>query len=203
MDKIDLKKRLRQLYRPSARDPAMVDVPPMNYLMIDGAGDPNTAPAYAAAVEALFSTAYAIKFAMKKGLQAIDYTVMPLEGLWWAEDMSSFTSGERTAWKWTMMILQPDIVTAEIVQSTIAAVRVKKKLPALDRIRFESFAEGACAQVLHVGPFKDEGPTIARLHAFITESGYALRGKHHEIYLSDVRRADPKGWRTVIRQPCG
>ena len=199
MQKIDLKKELKHLYQPSAKTVARVDVPALQFLMIDGEGDPNTAHEYAQAVEALFSVSYTLKFMIKKGPQAIDYAVMPLEGLWWADDMSSFTNNERSKWKWTMMIMQPHFVDSAVIQSAIEDVKRKKALPAVDRLRLEIFAEGPCAQVLHVGPFSDEGLTIRRVHEFIGAKG-ALTGKHHEIYLSDVRRADPAKWKTIIRQ---
>lgn len=201
MEKLDLKRDLKCLYLPSATRVAEVDVPAMNFIMLDGQGDPNTSQAYAEAVEALFAVSYTIKFAVKKGPLAIDYGVMPLEGLWWAHDMSDFTSGDRSGWLWTMMIMQPAFVTAQIVQEAVEVVRRKKNLPALPRLRFESFAEGVAAQIMHIGPFSAEGPVIERVHAFIKESGHELAGKHHEIYLTDIRRADPAKWRTVIRQP--
>ncbi len=201
MEKIDLKRELAVFYRPSARNVSSVDVPPMNFLMIDGAGDPNTTPAYQEALEALFSLSYALKFAVKRGPDQLDYSVMPLEGLWWSEDVSSFTDEDRSAWLWTMMIMQPPVVTADLVATTLSAVAAKKSLPALSRIRFEEFHEGLAAQTLHVGPFSAEGPTIERVHNFIDESGYSRFGKHHEIYLSNIRRARPERWRTVIRQP--
>lgn len=200
MPKVDHKKELRELYRPSAKEVREVTVPEMAYLMVDGQGDPNTTPAYAEAVEALFSVSYAAKFALKRSTPAQDYTVMPLEGLWWADDPAAFESNDRTNWKWTMMILQPPVVGARTVTEAIASVKRKKELPALDRLRFEAFTEGRCAQILHVGPFSEEGPTIQRLHDFIIARG-ELTGKHHEIYLSDVRRADPRNWKTIIRQP--
>jgi hypothetical protein len=125
---------------------------------------------------------------------------MPLEGLWWADDMSAFTSADKSRWKWTLMIMQPDVVPADVIQKAVSEVRRKKELAALAALRLEAFAEGRCAQTLHVGPFSEEGPTIARVHEFIDERS-GLRGKHHEIYLSDVRRADPKKWKTIIRQP--
>jgi hypothetical protein len=200
MDKIDLKKELKHLYRASAREPAEVVVPPLRYLMIDGQGDPNTAVAYAQAVEALFSVSYTAKFALKKGPAAIDYAVMPLEGLWWADDWSVFGADDRARWRWTMMILQPPFVPEDALHEARAAVGRKKELPALAQLRFEEFAEGRCAQILHVGPFAEEGPTIARLHEFIDRrTGRA--GRHHEIYLSDIRRGDPRRWKTIIRQP--
>lgn len=199
MSKVDLKKELRHLYSASAKEVAVVDVPPMNFLMIDGAGDPNTAPAYQEAVEALFSVSYAAKFALKK-TAGIDYTVMPLEGLWWADDPTVFTTDDRAQWQWTMMIMQPSFVQDEVIERAIAETRKKKQLPALHRLRLESFHEGLAAQILHIGPFSEEGPTIQRLHEFI-EARSGLRGKHHEIYLSDVGRADPRKWKTIIRQP--
>lgn len=199
MNKIDFKKDLKHLYQPAAKAVVQVEVPAMNFLMIDGQGDPNTSASYQEAVEALFSVAYAIKFKVKKTL-AIDYGVLPLEGLWWADDMAKFSVADKSGWKWTMMIMQPEFVSAALVRDTIAEVKKKKNLPALGKLRFESFAEGQAAQILHVGPFSAEGPTVARVHAFIDAAG-KRSGKHHEIYLSDIRKADPAKWKTVIRQP--
>lgn len=200
MTKLDLKKALGQLYRPSAREVAEVEVPAFDYLMIDGAGDPNTSQEFAQAAEALFAVSYTAKFMVKKGAQALDYAVMPLEGLWWADDMSAFAAGDKSKWKWTLMIMQPSLVGKDLVDAAIAEVRRKKDSPGLAKLRFEAFAEGRCAQILHVGPFSEEGPTIARLHAFI-DARSQRTGKHHEIYLSDIRRADAKNWKTIIRQP--
>lgn len=200
MQKIDLKRELGPLYRPSANRVVQVDVPAFRFLMIDGEGDPNTSPAYAHAVEALFSVSYTAKFMVKKGAQAIDYAVMPLEGLWWSDDLSAFVNNDRAKWKWTMMILQPDFVAPAVIEEAIAQVRRRKQLAAVDELRLETFAEGRCAQTLHVGPFSEEGPTIQRVHDFIRAHS-ALAGKHHEIYLSDIRRADPARWKTIIRQP--
>ena len=201
MEKRDLKRELAHLYRPSPREVVAVEVPPMNFLMVDGEGDPNTTGAYAEALEALFSLAYALKFVVKKSALAIDYSVMPLEGLWWAEDMSSFTSGDRSAWQWTMIIMQPEFITPDMVDETTEAVQQKKAPIALSRIRFATFEEGTAAQTMHLGPFSDEGPTISRVHDFIEASGHRLSGKHHEIYLSDIRKAHPSKWKTIIRQP--
>ena len=200
MSKVDHKKELSQFYKPSAKHVCEVTVPQMAYLMIDGHGDPNTKPAYAEAVEALFSVSYTAKFTLKRGMPSTDYAVMPLEGLWWADDHSVFETNDRKNWKWTMMIMQPPVVTAQVVETAIAAVGRKKNLPALGRLRFEDFTEGRCAQTLHVGPFTEEGPTIQRVHDFILARG-SLSGKHHEIYLSDIRRASPAKWKTIIRQP--
>lgn len=200
MQKIDLKKELKHLYLPSAKDVVQVDVPAFRFLMIDGEGDPNTSQQYAQAVEALFSVSYTVKFMVKKGPTATDYAVMPLEGLWWADDMSTFVANDKSKWKWTMMIMQPSFVEVAVLQAAIAEVQKKKALPAINKLRIENFTEGLCAQVLHVGPFSEEGPTIQKVHAFI-EARSGLAGKHHEIYLSDIRRADPAKWKTVIRQP--
>lgn len=200
MKKLDLKKELKQLYQPSAKDVAVVDVPAMNFLMIDGAGDPNHSTAYAEGVEALFAVSYTIKFIVKRGPLAVDYGVMPLEGLWWADDMARFSVDAKHEWKWTMMIMQPQLVTAAMAAAAMAETAAKKRPAGVSRMRFETFREGKCAQMLHIGPFTAEGPTIAKIHAFIEAHG-KLRGKHHEIYLSDIRKAAPDKWKTVIRQP--
>jgi hypothetical protein len=199
--KVDLKRELHHLYAPSAKQVTAVDVPTMSFLMVDGKGDPNASQPYADALEALFVVSYALKFAVKKGPPAIDYAVMPLEGLWWAEHMASFVTGDRSSWQWTMMIMQPDFISCEMVDEAVATVRAKKNPAALPRIRFDSYAEGTAAQIMHVGPFSEEGPTIERVHQFIAESSQERFGKHHEIYLSDMRKADPAKWKTVIRQP--
>jgi hypothetical protein len=200
MEKIDFKKQLKHLYQPSAKEVVLVDVPAMQYLTVDGQGDPNQEQSYCEAIEALFAVAYTAKFMIKKGLLAIDYGVMPLEGLWWSDDMAKFSTEDKSCWKWTMMIMQPDFVTEDIVSTALDEVRKKKNLPALATMRFEALSEGKCAQILHVGPFSEEGATIAKLHQFIDSRG-KLTGKHHEIYLSDIRKADPARWKTVIRQP--
>lgn len=191
--------RIDALYRVGP-SPELVDVPEMNFLMIDGHGDPNDSPQYAAAIQALYGVSYTLKFASKRA-GGSDYRVAPLEGLWWAEDITAFTQGDKTAWLWTAMIRQPLEVTAAKVEQAAAEVAAKKHLPAARALRLERFAEGPCAQVLHVGPYAAEGPTIQRLHAFIHEQGYILRGKHHEIYLGDPRRAAPDRLKTIIRQP--
>ncbi|HZX77873.1 GyrI-like domain-containing protein [Lysobacter sp.] len=200
MQKIDLKRELGPLYRPPVSRVIQVDVPAFRFLMIDGEGDPNTSPAYARAVEALFSVSYTAKFMVKKGAQAIDYAVMPLEGLWWSDDLTAFVNDDRAKWQWTMMIMQPDFVEPALIEDAIAQVRRRKRLAAVEKLRLQTFTEGRCAQTLHVGPFSEEGPTIQRVHDFIRAHS-ALTGKHHEIYLTDVRRADPARWKTIIRQP--
>jgi hypothetical protein len=199
VEKIDYKKEYSNLYKASAKAIAVVDVPAFNFLMIDGQGDPSTSESYAQAVEALFSLSYTMKFMVKKGSLAIDYSVMPLEGLWWADDMSAFTADEKSQWKWTMMIMQPECIDKILVATATAVLTKKKNLPALKNVRFESFTEGLCAQILYIGPFTEEGPTVAKVHEYIEANG-TLTGKHHEIYLSDIRRASPDKWKTIVRQ---
>jgi len=200
MAKIDLKKELKHLYFPSAKEVTVVDVPPMNFLMLDGRGDPNTAPEFKAAIEVLYSVSYALKVMVKKRTPERDYVVMPLEGLWWFEGKprSILRKGEMS---WTAMIVQPEFITGDMVAQALEEVTRKKDLPALPKLRFERFHEGLAAQILHIGPYSAEGPTIERLHSFIEEHGYEMRGKHHEIYLSDPRRVAPEKLKTVIRQP--
>jgi len=200
MSKIDYKKELKEFYRPSAKKVTEIDIPEMNFLMVDGSGAPES-DEYKEAIEALYSVSYTLKFMIKKGDIGIDYGVLPLEGLWWADDMSDFINDNKSNWIWTMMIMQPELVSKDLVQAAIDQVKAKKNLLAIDKLRFESFQEGKCAQTLHVGPFSEEGPTVERVHSYIEECGSSLTGKHHEIYLTDIRRAAPENWKTVIRQP--
>jgi len=201
--KEDFKKELKHLYNPPLKEVVIVDVPPMKYLMVDGAGDPNTSEEAGEAIEALFPVAYALKFMIKKE-RGIDYGVMPLEGLWWTDDMTQFTPENKDIWKFTYMIMQPEYVTQDLVQQALAQVAKRKTLSALSRLRFETLHEGLSAQIMHVGPFSAEGLTIQRLHNHIKERAYTfdgLREKHHEIYLSDIRKTAPEKMKTVIRQP--
>ncbi|UCF58539.1 MAG: GyrI-like domain-containing protein [Candidatus Bathyarchaeota archaeon] len=200
MTKIDFKKELKHLYNPSAKKVEIVDIPMLNFLMIDGSGDPNTAQEYKDAVEGLFAVSYALKFMVKKE-KGVDYGVLPLEGLWWTDNMTQFSLENKDAWKWTSMIMQPEYVTEALVNKALEQVEKKKNPPALPKIRFKSFQEGLSAQIMHIGPYSAEGPTIEGLHNYIKEHGYGLRGKHHEIYLSDPRRSAPERMKTVIRQP--
>jgi hypothetical protein len=200
MEKLDLKKKYKYLISPSPKSFSVVDVPSMTFIMIDGKGNPNTSQEYAEAMQALYSAAYTLKFKIKKEL-AVDYPVMASEGLWWMDDMREFSAARKDEWKWTMMIMQPEIVTPGLFSQAIAEAAKKKEIPALSRLRFESFCEGTAAQIMYYGAYSDEGPTIARLHQFIKESGYERSGKHHEIYLGDPRRSAPEKLRTIIRQP--
>lgn len=200
MKKIDLKKELKHLYNPSAKEIAVVDVPEMNFLMIDGAGDPNTAQELKDAIEALYAVSYTLKFMIKKA-KAIDYVVAPLEGLWWTDKPSQFFFKEnKDIWKWTVMIIQPAYVTKKLFNEALKQVEKKKKLPALSKIRFEKFHEGLSVQILYIGPYSAEVPTIEKIHNFVKEKGYKLAGKHHEIYLSDPRKTAPEKLKTILRQ---
>ena len=200
-EKVDLKKALAPLYAPSAKAVSEVEVPPLQYLMVDGAGDPNTSDAFSQAIEALYSVSYTLKFASKNA-GGPDWGVMPLEGLWWADDMDVFMQAKKDEYQWTAMILQPDHVTAADVKRAVAELRRKgKDLPTLDLLRLKTLKEGRVAQIMHVGPFDAEGPTIEMVHTFIAEQRRKRHGKHHEIYLSDIRRGDPAKWKTIIRQP--
>lgn len=202
MQKIDIKKQLKDLYNPS-KSFSMVTVPKMNFVMIDGSGDPNTAKSYQDAIATLYSVSYTLKFMIKKE-KGIDYGVMPLEGLWWTDDMSLFSPSNKGIWKWTAMIMQPEYVTKALFEISIKEVQKKKNLPAMAKARFESLNEGLSGQIMYIGPYSEEGPTIEKLHQFLKNQGYNFDGvkqKHHEIYLSDPRRTSPDKLKTVIRQP--
>ena len=202
MTKIDYRKEFGDWYTAPTSKPKLVMLPELNYLMIDGKGDPNTALEYQQAVEAIYPVAYGIKFKIKRE-SGTDFGVLPLEGLWWVPDMNLFSTDSKDDWLWTSLILQPPIVNKEIFIEVLEDVRKKKDLPALEKIRFESYQEGKTAQIMHLGPYADEAPTIQKLHDFILSQGYHLSGKHHEIYLGDPRRTAPEKLRTIIRQPFG
>nr|WP_194305728.1 GyrI-like domain-containing protein [Dietzia sp. DQ11-38-2] len=179
----------------------MVQVPSMRFLMADGRGDPNTCADYATTLEALYTCSYAVRAMAKDDLGRV-HTVGPLEGLWYARDLEVFTARNKDAWEWTMMIWQPDWVTADMVASAVDKVTARKPAVAVDRVRLEEFAEGPAVQTLHVGPYDAEGPVIARMHEeIIPGRGLIPTGHHHEIYLSDARRTDPARLRTILRQP--
>ena len=206
MAAIDPKKTLDS-YRAKRGEFRVLEVPPLQYLMVDGAGDPNTSPVYAEAVSALFPVAYTLKFSSRAEL-GIDTVVMPLEGLWHAEDMASFTSRrDKSAWQWTLLLMVGDHVTPDLFARAVDAVEAKsakkrEPLPALRSVRLETLQEGLCVQTLHIGPFDDEAPVLEELHdRFIPDNGLRITGRHHEVYLSDIRRTDPAKLRTILRQP--
>ena len=190
---------LKELYAPSATHPSIVEVPAFKFLMVDGSGDPNTTPAFQDAIQALFPLTYGIHFALKKA--GVESHVRPLEALWWADGKRDFLEIGQGLWRWTAMMLQPDQVTPEILEKVRAEAQRKKPNPALARVRLETFDEGLSAQVMHIGPYSAEKPTIERLRAFIAEQGYQARGKHHEIYIGDPRRSAPEKLKTIVRQP--
>ncbi|MFN8376619.1 MAG: GyrI-like domain-containing protein [Anaerolineae bacterium] len=201
MNKLDLRTSLKTLYHPSGREYSVVTVPPLNFLMIDGAGDPRSAQEYRDAVSTLYAAAYTLKFAVKQQ-QDIDFAVMPLEGLWWTADgLYDPHAPNRDNWRWTMMIVQPECVSAELVQQTIVEVQRKKNPPLIERLRFECYDEGLAAHILYTGAYADEFPTIEAMYRFMEGCGYAHNGKHHEIYLNAPNRVPPEKLKTIIRQP--
>jgi hypothetical protein len=205
MNKIDLRKELKNLYQPSAKQVTLVEVPEFQFAMIDGeiepGASPGTSPAFQQALEALYGITYTLKFASKlRKVDPIDYTVMTLEAMWWNLG-SQFNISDPSGWRWTAMILQPEHITMEMYQEALQQLRKKRPSPALDLLRLERFQEGLCMQIMHIGPYATEIATIARMEAFAQENGYRKRGKHHEIYLGDPRRGDPAKLKTVLRQP--
>ena len=208
---LDLKKDLKYLYQPSAKKVEILKVPKLQFAMIDGAiekgSEPGKSPLFAEATQALYSISYTLKFMLKKRkTNAIDYPVMALEGLWWVED-GMFDITIEDNWFYTLMILQPEVITKDIFAEGLEQVRKKKgDLPAISKLRLAKFEEGLCMQVMHIGPYATEPATIERMRAFASENGYRdrvgpLNGKHHEIYLGDPRKADPAKLKTVLRHP--
>lgn len=199
--KLDLRSKYRSLYVPTERGFHVVDVPPFSFLMIDGSGDPNEGTSFQEAIQALFATSYTLKFMVRGGPLALDYSVMPLEALWSGPAGSPVVPDRKDEFFWTSMVMQPEFVSEPLVASAIEVVRKKHDSPSLSRLRIEQFTEGRAAQIMYRGPYSAEGPTIDHLHEFIRSRGGRLRGRHHEIYLGDPRRARPENLRTVIRQP--
>lgn len=202
--KIDYKKSMKDFYLPNSKEVVEINVPEMNFLMIDGMGSPGDSQEYLDVLGALYPIAFKTKFLSKA--KGKDYVVPPLEGLWWADNMEDFTKGNRDKWKWTMMIMQPEWITQEMINEAIK-ITVEKK-PELknkiSKLRLESYKEGKAAQIMHIGPYSEEGPTVEKVHKFIESKGGTFDGhnqKHHEIYLSDPRKAKPETMKTVIRQP--
>ncbi|RWZ49546.1 hypothetical protein ELQ90_12310 [Labedella phragmitis] len=198
---IDRKKTLDD-YRARRGEFRVVEVPARRYLMVDGQGDPNTSPLYADAIAALFPVAYALKAAVRREA-GDDFVVMPLEALWWSDDMSTFTTRrDKARWRWTAMILVPDAVTASLFSEAIEEVAARKKPSRVRDVRLDVLEEGMCLQTLHVGPYDDEAAVLARLHEHeVPERGLRLTGRHHEIYVSDARRTAAERLRTILRQP--
>ena len=205
MERLDLRKQLKHLYQPSAKMVEVVDVPELKFAMVDGAIEPECAPgsspAFQQAIEALYGISFTLKFASKQRSEdPIDYTVMPLEALWWALD-GQFDISHPGNWGWTAMIMQPDHITDSMFDEGLAKLRNKRPSPALDRLRFGVFHEGLSMQIMHIGPYGDEPATLARMEEFARQNSYILCGKHHEIYLGDPRRSAPEKLRTILRHP--
>lgn len=201
MQSYDVKKERRSLYAPKPGRFEIVDVPTLQFLMVDGHGDPNESAAYREAVQALYATSYTIRAVAKTHLARV-HTVGPLEGLWSADDLDVFHTRDKSAWDWTLMIVQPDWISADLIGEALDSVRTKRRQPAIDGVRFQSYSEGLSVQTLHIGPYDDEGPIIHTLHAeFLPANGLAPTGRHHEIYLSDPRKTDSARLRTILRQP--
>lgn len=200
MEKLDLRQQYKAVYAPSAKEVSLVTPPNLPFLMLDGQGNPNVSEQFQAAVQAMYNVSYTLKFMVKKEL-GVDYPVMPLEGLWWTEG-GDLLLQDKSAWLWTLMIAHPEVATAEMAARAMAEVVHKKGIAAAEALRYEWFEEGLAAQILHVGPYSAESPTIAKLHAFLQTHGYRPQGRHHEIYLGDPRRAAPDKLKTILRQPC-
>ena len=199
MGKLDLRKELKEFYS-AKKKPQIIDVPPGNFLTYPGRGAPG-GEAYQKAIEALYGSAYTIKFKCKE--EDRDFTVMALEGLWWWDDRTAFTLADappRETWNWISLIRMPDYVTVELLEELRPVIK-EKRGDSVDNVKLEVFHEGLSAQIMHRGPFSEEQPTVDRLNAFIEEQGYKLRGHHHEIYLSDFRRTKPENLKTIIRHP--
>lgn len=201
IEKIDLWSEHKEIFSPSARQPQLVKVPPLTYLRVDGEGDPNTAPAFRQAIGALYGLAFTLKFSLKKS-KGLDFRVMPLSGLYHADDPSAFLQGRKQEWKWSLMIPIPSLITAaEVKKAREEATGKKQASPALPLVRRETLREGLCVQILHKGPYAAERATIERLHAFMGENKLGFAGAHHEIYLSDPNRTAPEKLKTIVRQP--
>ena len=199
MVKLDFRKEQPALFSPPSDDFVLIKVPKLRFVKIDGRGDPNTAPAYAEAVEWLYAVSYGMKFAAKEEGQ--DYVVPPLQGLWWASSPKAFREGKKDKWRWTMMIMAPGFVASKHYKAGLAKAGKKLGEPP-ETLRFEDYDEGLAVQILHIGPYDAEAPTIERLHkSFLPANGLKENGHHHEIYLSDPRRTEPEKLRTILRQP--
>jgi hypothetical protein len=203
--KVDYKKEYKDLYLPKTK-PMLIDVPPINFMMIDGAGDPNQTE-YQQAVGALYALAFTIKMSKMSGSQPQDYfeyVVPPLEGLWWISG-GAFSLDKRDNWLWTSMIRQPEFVTPAVFNWALEECRRKKPELDISKARFESFSEGLCVQIMHIGPFSDEPKSIALLEDYLELNGLVNQTgserKHHEIYLSDPRKTAPEKLKTVLRLP--
>ena len=206
MEKLDLRKDLKYLYFPSSKKVELVEVPAFNFLLIDGAIEPGYAPGnsplFQENMQALYGAAYTLKFMAKlRKIDPVDYPVMALEGLWWVED-GHFDIRIKDNWFYTVLILVPSLVTQEMLAEAVVQIRKKKgDLPGFARLRLESFEEGSCIQIMHIGPYDTEPATVEKMDAFAQLNGFSKIGKHHEIYLGNPLRADPAKLKTILRHP--
>ena len=200
--KLDYKKEFPDLYQPSLKTQAIIKIPEMMFFMIDGIGDPNTSKEYKDAVQTLYNISYTLKMkVIKKETPSKDYIVPPLEGLWYIPNMKEWSMEGKDKWQWTMMIRIPDFIKDSQIKKAMNILKESKTLSSFSKLRYEQYNEGTCVQIMYLGAYDDESPTIAKLHKFAKEKGYSLEGKHHEIYLSDPRKVEPERLKTILRQP--
>lgn len=197
MEKLDFKKAYKSYYS-AKQTPELLTFEPIPYLMISGKGEPGGSE-FQQATEALFPLAYGIKKICK--LQGKDFGVPSLEGLWWTEGNKPATEVPRSEWHWKLMIRMPDFADKEMFKTALAEVMKKKKNPLLNNVSFEKLNEGKCVQILHIGAYSDEQPTIDLMYDFMKKQNLKHNGLHHEIYLSDPRKTKPELLKTIIRQP--
>ena len=210
MKTLDLKKEFKHLYQPSAKKPEILKIPKLQFAMIDGkiekGKEPGNSPTFAEATQALYGISYTLKFMLKKRkTNAIDYPVMPLEGLWGIQDVNADVA-KKDNWTFTLMILQPEVTTKDSFAEGLEQVRKKKgDSDNLSKLRLSHFEEGVCVQMMHIGPYATEPATIEIMRALAAENGYrdnvGPNGLHHEIYLGDPRKANPAKLKTVVRHP--
>jgi hypothetical protein len=205
MEKLDLRKQYKALYAPSAKEVTLVTVPAMKFVLLDGeiepGQEPASSPAFQEGTSALYGASFTLKFMSKLNKESpIDYAVMALEGLWWAK-AGTFDIQRKDTWCWTLMMAQPNHITAEMFQEALRQLKKKKDSPSVSRLRFEAFDEGLSVQIMHIGPYADEPRSIDKMNAFALANGYQLCGKHHEIYMGDPRKAQPDKLKTILRHP--
>lgn len=202
--KLDYKKAFPELYKPSAKEPSIIEIPEMNFFMIDGRGDPNKSTEYKLAIETLYAASFTLKMKIiKKKMPTKDYVVPPLEGLWYMPQMENWSMKEKNKWFWTMMIRIPDFITQQQIKKSMIVLKETKNPVVFPKLRYKKYKEGKCAQILYFGSYDDEPETISKLHSYIEDQGYVLKGKHHEVYLNDPRRTKPEKLKTILRQPMG
>lgn len=204
MEKIDYRKKYKDLYTSPKGKVIEVDVPAMKFAMIDGAGvaeGPEASPEFQHAIGALYGLTYTLKMGRKKAGIGPDYTIGPLEGLWWMEDDGEFDMAKPDKWRWTMMIFQPEFITQAEFDEAVLALKKKKDNPSIDKLRFEEFVEGRSVQIMHIGPYAEEAPNIKKMADYAVENGLKQHGRHHEIYFGDPRRSAPEKLKTLLRHP--